>query len=988
MNKITRLFSLLLCLVLAGHGYAATPVEVTTIENGEFADGTVWYTLTIGAGKLRIANNDGAEYIKLGGQITGADAELWCFAGNETDGYLIYNKEAGASMALAAPTTMLGTTGGASYAILKDAAAPGDDYTNLWDIAEATQKSNGQAVGVTGGFYINEHGYASNILNNRDSKLAFWSAGYDDGSVILIEAVTATYTVDMTTGTFTATNPAGTYASKWSSNATTPQLTFSTGANNMVQDGDNFTVASGQSGNSVYTLTAGSDYVITGYRFTYKNQSANSEAVKFVVDGTEYPVTDEEQQLEVTGLKEVSAQLNLTGNNHPVLLTNFTVNISRSFRQPEPQQDLFITDGSRSPYRIPAIAKAHNGDLIAISDYRPCGGDIGFGEVDIVARISKDNGLTWGNEFTIGDGTGVSRAVDCGFGDAAVVADSESDEVLLISVCGNTVYGAGTTTRENPNRVARFRSHDNGQTWEAYEEITESIYTLFDESALGAVQSLFFGSGRICQSRQVKVGQYYRLYAALCARPGGNRVIYSDDFGQTWKALGSIDISPAPGGDEPKCEELPDGRVILSSRASGGRIFNFFTYTNVETGEGSWANAVSSNAGTNGVDASGNSTNGEILILPVKRNSDNAEMYLALQSVPFGSGRANVGIYYKELSSLSDLKDVTAFASDWDGRHQASYIGSAYSTMIMQANDSIAFFYEEETYGRAYTNVYKQYSVEGITDGAYTYYPAADRTAFVTKLLRENVASVSDIEQGDAVGMIDAAKADELLASLNGVADVYAANPTVQGYADAMAEMEAKMAAAKIQLENGKVYTLANKDRAANPFLGTSQNDDNVDGSHKAYQGYAAAESGAQEFTFLINEDGTWVIYNDEAQTFLSPTQDYYKTVFQVADRAEAGSYRVSSDTNGWSVLTCTAPEVAAIPALHLDGSNKLVQWTTSEGASMWKIVPTGKQTLIEDILTVAPEEVKMYDLQGRRLLQAPAQGIFITSDRKKHLNK
>ena len=110
--------------------------------------------------------------------------------------------------------------------------------------------------------------------------------------------------------------------------------------------------------------------------------------------------------------------------------------------------------------------------------------------------------------------------------------------------------------------------------------------------------------------------------------------------------------------------------------------------------------------------------------------------------------------------------------------------------------------------------------------------------------------------------------------------------------------------------------------------------------------------------------------------------------MFQVADRAEAGSYRVSSDTNGWSVLTCTAPVVAAIPALHLDGSNKLVQWTTSEGASMWKIVPTGKQTLIEDILTVAPEEVKMYDLQGRRLLQAPAQGIFITSDRKKHLNK
>ena len=988
MNKITRIFSLLLCLVLAGHGYAAVPVEVTTIENGEFAEGTVWYTMTIGASKLRISNNAGAEYIKLGGQITGADAELWCFAGNETDGYLIYNKEAGASMALAAPTAMLGTTGGASYAILKDAAAPGDGYTNLWDMAEATQKSNGQAVGVTGGFYINEHGYSANILNNRDSKLAFWSQGYDEGSVILIEAVTATYTVDMTTGTYTSTNAAGTWASVWSSNSTSPQLTLSTGFNNMAKNGDNLTLASGQAQNSVYTISAGSDYIITGYKFQFKNKTANSNTLKLTAGGTEYSVTDEAQSLEMTGLKEVAAQFTLNGHNHEMELSNFTVSISRSFRQPEPQQELFITDGSRAPYRIPAIAKAHNGNLIAISDYRPCGGDIGFGEVDIVARISKDNGQTWGDEFTIGDGTGVSDAVDCGFGDAAVVADSENDEVLLISVCGNTVYSAGTTTRDNPNRVARFRSHDNGQTWEAYEEITESIYTLFDQSALGAVQSLFFGSGRICQSRQVKVGQYYRLYAALCARPGGNRVIYSDDFGQTWKALGSIDISPAPGGDEPKCEELPDGRVILSSRTSGGRIFNFFTYTNVETGEGSWANAVTSNAGTNGVNAASNSTNGEILILPVKRNADNAEMYLALQSVPFGSGRANVGIYYKELSSLSDLKDVTAFASGWDGSHQASYIGSAYSTMIVQANDSIAFFYEEETYGRAYTNVYKQYSVEGITDGAYTYYPAVDRTAFVTNLLRENVASVSDLEQGDAVGMIDAAKADELLASLNGVADVYADNPTVQGYADAMAEMEAKMAAAKIQLEEGKMYTLCNKDRAANPFLGTSQNNDNIDGSHKRYQGYAAPESGVQEFSFQLNEDGTWLIYNEEAQTYMSCTQGYYKTVFQVADRADAGSYRVTSGTDGWSILTCTTPVAAAIPALHLDGSNQLVQWTTSEGASMWKIVPTGKQTLIEDILTAAPEEVKMYDLQGRRLLQAPAQGIFITSDRKKHLKK
>lgn len=44
------------------------------------------------------------------------------------------------------------------------------------------------------------------------------------------------------------------------------------------------------------------------------------------------------------------------------------------------QTTLFHTgDDTGSPYRIPAIAKAVNGNLIALSDWRPCGKDIGFG---------------------------------------------------------------------------------------------------------------------------------------------------------------------------------------------------------------------------------------------------------------------------------------------------------------------------------------------------------------------------------------------------------------------------------------------------------------------------------------------------------------------------------------------------------------------------------------------------------------------------------
>ena len=48
----------------------------------------------------------------------------------------------------------------------------------------------------------------------------------------------------------------------------------------------------------------------------------------------------------------------------------------------------YSNDSTRDVYRIPAIAKNKKGELVAIYDYRVCGTDIGFGEVDQVMRIS------------------------------------------------------------------------------------------------------------------------------------------------------------------------------------------------------------------------------------------------------------------------------------------------------------------------------------------------------------------------------------------------------------------------------------------------------------------------------------------------------------------------------------------------------------------------------------------------------------------------
>ena len=385
-------------------------------------------------------------------------------------------------------------------------------------------------------------------------------------------------------------------------------------------------------------------------------------------------------------------------------------------------QVLFQTAASDTiPYRIPAVAVMHNGDILTLTDYRLCGNDIGYGRVDIHGRISRNGGRSWGKEFVLIEGSGVSGATDCGFGDAAMVADRESGDVLVIMVCGETVYWHETTTRQNPNRIAVLRSSDNGRTWSAWEEITESVYTLFDDSVHGCVQSCFVGSGKILQSKQIKVGSHYRIYAALCARPNGNRVIYSDDFGHTWHALGGPDALPVPQGDEPKCEELPDGRVVISSRAWGGRYFNIFEYSDITSGAGTWGEAAGSGKRVNGCASLENACNGEILIVPAVRKSDRKKVHLALQSVPLGPQRANVGIYYKELPEDIASITPTSFAANWEKPYRVSDTTSAYSTMLQLKNGNIAFYYEESLTlnGWGYDMIYKEIPLEVITSDQY-----------------------------------------------------------------------------------------------------------------------------------------------------------------------------------------------------------------------------------------------------------------------------
>lgn len=408
--------------------------------------------------------------------------------------------------------------------------------------------------------------------------------------------------------------------------------------------------------------------------------------------------------------------------------------------QPQPtveRTDLFAVKTAEDiAYRIPSIAVTPEGRLISVVDYRIVRSDIGVvnnGRIDLHYRTSDDNGHTWSDTKVLIEGKGAEATdfMSVGYGDPCIVADRESNRVLVMSCAGNVSFQNGT--RQRHQNIARFYSDDGGQTWSAPEDIAESIYSQFDASSYGPVRSMFVASGRIMQSSTVKVGSHYRLYCAVLVRDRVathmNYVLFSDDFGGSWEVLGDIN-QPAvySTADEPKVEELPNGTILISSRYNGGRYYNIFTYDDVVSGKGSWDKAQFSGANNNGVTAIDNSTNGEVVIIPVVRNADNEDMYLLLQSIPLGPQRANVGIYYKELASdIEDYISPYELARDWDGVLQISTLNSAYSTMIWQKDNNLGVLYEEETYGVSahtyggYNIVYESLSVEEITEGKYSY---------------------------------------------------------------------------------------------------------------------------------------------------------------------------------------------------------------------------------------------------------------------------
>ena len=393
------------------------------------------------------------------------------------------------------------------------------------------------------------------------------------------------------------------------------------------------------------------------------------------------------------------------------------------------------SDDMQAAYRLPAILRTQSGRIVAFADYRPGKQDVGIAACSIECRYSDDGGTTWSAPLTVAEGKwreNAENSVEWSYGDAAVVADqtpgNSGQDVLMICVGGNCRW-SNSTYKADMSQIqqccVRWRSSDGGATWGTYENLMPQLMQAFVDAGLRAedgsdgIVRAFFTSGKITQSvRKAAGAAYNRLYSAVVVN-GGNVVVYSDDFGQTWTVLGG---QIANNGDEAHVVELPDGAILLVGRGNSSRWVNVFNYTDFDAAAGAWdATGQWNNAVATGC-------NGDVEVVEAY-DSYGERSTVVLQTAPmYGNQRRDIQYYFIGLPK-SEGFHVTDFSTvggaSWTQGMNVTHNWSAYSALLPNADGSFDILFEESAAGETltpsgYSIVYQQaHALKDITVGQF-----------------------------------------------------------------------------------------------------------------------------------------------------------------------------------------------------------------------------------------------------------------------------
>lgn len=230
-------------------------------------------------------------------------------------------------------------------------------------------------------------------------------------------------------------------------------------------------------------------------------------------------------------------------------------------------------------YRIPAIIQTKNKILLAFSEGRVNGsGD--FGDINIVMKISKNNGKTWSKLETVVDYDQLQA------GNPAPVIDYfdpkyPNGRIFLFYNTGNNTeweVRKGNGTRE----VWYKTSVDNGKSWSEPVNITNQVHrpnqpkTSANYSFSEDWRSYANTPGHAIQFEESKYkGRIFVAANHSEAEPKSDFTdyfshgFYTDDHGISFKLSEKVNIG---GSNEATAAELPNGSLMLNARNQKGDI--------------------------------------------------------------------------------------------------------------------------------------------------------------------------------------------------------------------------------------------------------------------------------------------------------------------------------------------------------------------------------------------------------------------------------
>ena len=409
-------------------------------------------------------------------------------------------------------------------------------------------------------------------------------------------------------------------------------------------------------------------------------------------------------------IDKVSNKTITTVNNYSgegggrVLVPNFKILYA-------PRYENFATSEEYSRYyRIPAITRASDGTLVALSDARKMHIHDVTNSIDVVSRRSSDNGKTWSDYVVIFQGS--QSGENCynwkGYGDAAVASFANG------TVMATAIHGFGLSgTRNDPATDVVWKvSRDNGKSW-------SSEYTM-DQSLFGGLRGNI-SPGNICVANEgsLKGKALVGLRTSTSPNKGSrssasHQRIYCLTYNPDKNEWTRIKIRSGYSTkdylentsnylDEVQFVQVATDQYILSARsnASGNRLFYRLTFTSA-------TQATATMISQSGMNLT-NPCNGDL----IKYAAKDGTQYI-LHTVPkdmiydSDNCRTSLSAYYTKLSTsgglnwtrslnLFDPFDYTSGGAAETGIG-AMDEAAQYSSLSMQEDGTIAVLMEAYPY--------------------------------------------------------------------------------------------------------------------------------------------------------------------------------------------------------------------------------------------------------------------------------------------------